>query len=92
MHIISQPAEDPKPNVGSAMAKLLTQVPDILAEQIRDAWTADLSRVFQVGLAGGQHNAFTAMAEQGLIPAEAAAPKPAVPSRPKFQVLLGGAS
>lgn len=91
MHIISQPAEDPKPNVGSAMAALLTQVPAQLAEQIRDAWETDLTRMFQVGLAGGRRNAFTAMADQGLIPAEAAAPKQTVPSRPKFQVLLGGA-
>lgn len=88
---VAQPAEDPKPNVGSAMAELLTQVPTQLAEQIRDAWSADLLRMFNAGLAGGRSNTWNAIdkawPELGLNE-----PKPATPSRPKFQVLLGGAS
>lgn len=91
MHIISQPAEDPKPNVGSAMAALLTQVPAQLAEQIRDAWETDLSRVFRIGLAGGRSNALTAMTRYGLVPADGDVPEQSAPSRPKFQVLPGGA-
>lgn len=89
VHIISN-TEAPKPNVGSAMAALLAQVPTALAEQIRDAWHDDLSRIFQVGLAGGRNNAFTAMAEQGLIPGDTVTTRPA-PSRPSLRLVLGGA-
>lgn len=87
VHIISN-TEAPKPNVGSAMAALLAQVPTALAEQIRDAWHDDLQFMFTTGMDAGERIVFDAFEKAGVKPAR----KTATPSRPKFQVLLGGAS
>ncbi|WP_297826495.1 hypothetical protein [Mycobacterium sp.] len=91
MTIIQHPAthsttEAPS-NVGSAMAELLTQVPAQLAEQIRDAWSADLQFMFTTGMDAGERIVFDAFEKAGIEPAK----KIAAPSRPTFRVLLGGA-
>lgn len=88
VHIISD-IEAPKPNVGSAMAALLAQVPDnTLAEQIRDAWHDDLQFMFTTGMDAGEQIVFDAFEKHGVSPAKATI---AVPSRPKFRLLPGGA-
>lgn len=92
MHIISQPAEDPSPNVGSGVAALLDELPDVtFATRLRDAIDAELIGMYTMGLRHGGNNAAKAFDaawdEFGL-----EKPKPAAPSRPKFRVLLGGAA
>lgn len=93
MTILQHPANhsttEAPPNVGSAMAALLTQVPTQLAEQIRDAWSADLSFMFRTGMDAGERIVFDAFEKAGVKPAK----KPVTAqSRPKFQLLLGGAA
>ena len=84
---LAQPAEDPSPNVGSAMSALLTQVPDALRAQLTQAYEDDLQFMFTTGMDAGERIVFDAFEKAGVEPARKTA---AAPSRPKFQVLLGG--
>lgn len=91
MTIIQHPAthsttEAPS-NVGSAMATLLAQVPAQLAEQIRDAWSADLSFMFRTGMDAGERIVFDAFEKAGVKPAKTIATS----SRPALRLVLGGA-
>lgn len=88
VHIISD-IEAPKPNVGSAMAALLAQVPAPLAAQIRDAWHDDLTFMFTTGMDAGQKIVFDAFENAGVKPPEPAE-KP-TPARPELRLVLGGA-
>lgn len=84
-HIFQHPAVAPEPNVGSAMAALLPQVPDALRAQMEQAYSDDLVFMFTTGMDAGEKVARDAIAAaQGREPA-------AVPSRPKLRLVLGGA-
>ena len=74
------------PNVGSAMAALLKQVPAPLRKKIRDAWTDDLQFMFRTGMDAGEQIVFDAFEKHGIN-----MPQPVAPSRPKLRVLPGGA-
>ncbi len=86
---LAQPAEDPKQNGNSAMAALLPQLPEALRSQIQQAYEDDLAFMFSTGMDAGKHIAMKTVekAHRG----EKQTKQPAAPSRPKFQVLLGGA-
>lgn len=67
------PESGSKHRVGAAMAGLLEQVPAGLREQIRDAWSEDLTFMFSTGMDAGQHVVWDAVEKHGLT----AARKPA---------------
>lgn len=84
---LAQPAEDPKPNVGSAMAALLPQLPDALRDQFQQAYEDDLVFMFTTGMDAGEKVARDAFENAGVkTPKQKAAP-----FRPALRMILGGA-
>jgi len=83
-------AADPA-DIGATVAALLDQMPDIaFATKLRDAFDADLLRIYDMGLRHGSGNAWNAIdslwAELGLEKS-----KPAVvPATPKRHLMLVG--
>lgn len=92
MDIIPHPAVKASTEPGATVAALLDQMPDVaFAIRLRDAIDAELIGMYTMGLKHGGNNAMKAIDaawdEFGL-----EKPKPAALSRPKFQLLMGGAA
>ena len=72
----------------SAVTALLDQIPADLRAQLEAAFADDLSFMFNAGMDAGKQLTIDVI-QKGRRAVQAT--KPAVPSRPTFRVLLGGA-
>lgn len=92
MKSIAATATENNPEPGATVAALLDQLPDVaFATKLRDAFDADLVRMYGMGVRHGSGNAWNAIdnawPEMGLT-----RPAPdAAPSRPRLTLVPGGA-